>query len=88
MPLPWPPAVKCESRKPDEELADEAISRHTRNLCSQFPYIAQERVDLLWLTKEDAKTMTNPSVKDLTRWKRSSVPEGDAGLRVHAGTTT
>ena len=30
------PAVQGESRKPGEELADEATSRHIRNLCFQF----------------------------------------------------
>ena len=58
------PAVKGESRKPDEELADEATSRHIRNMCGQLLYIAQERVDLLWVAKEHAKTMSRPIIED------------------------
>ena len=65
-------------------------SRYIRNLCDQLLYIAQERVGLLWVAKGIAKTMAQPSVNELTRCNRAarSVPEGDAGLRVHAGTTT
>ena len=97
------PAVKGESRKPDEELADEATSRHIRDLCGHILYIAQERVDLLWVAKENAKTMAKPSVNDPTRCKRAARylkatrgyestlvprPDADGRLRVHAGTTT
>ena len=34
------PSVKGESRKPDEELVDEATSCHIRNLCGQPQCIA------------------------------------------------
>ena len=67
------PAVKGESRKPYEELADEATSRHIRNMCGQLQYIAQERVDLLWVAKGNAKTMSRPSINDLTRIRRVAI---------------
>ena len=67
------PAVKGERRKPDEQLADEATSRHIRNMCGQLLYIDQERVGLLWVAKGNAKTMSKPSINDLTRCKRVEI---------------
>lgn len=58
------PTVKGESRKPDEEVADEATSRHIRNMCGQLLHIAQERVDILWMAKGNAKTVSKPSIND------------------------
>ena len=63
------PAVKGESRRPDEELPDEATSRHIRKMCGQILYKAQERVDLLWWRK----TMSKPSINDLTRCRRVAI---------------
>ena len=51
-PVPLP-AVKGGSRKPDEQVADEATSRHIRNLFGQFLYIAQGRVDLPWVCQRE-----------------------------------
>ena len=35
--------------------------------------IAQERVDILWVAKENAKTISVPNINDLTRCKRVAI---------------
>ena len=75
------PAVKGESRKPDEELADEATSRLNFSTSRRSALTCgggRERQD-------DGEARCGRSH---TLQTRNPVPEGDAGLRIHAGNTT
>ena len=66
------PAVKGDGRKADKSQAHEATSRHVGNLRGQLLYIAQKRMEFIWLARESANTMSKPIVGDLTRCMRAA----------------
>merc|ERR1712194_62099 len=64
------PGVKAEARQLDESPLTPRSSTHLRGVVGQCMYIAHERCDIQYSTKEVARGVSKPSQQDLMRTKR------------------